>query len=158
MKWQHGSHCCPLQCRILRCSKCAQHKLPLASWGLRPHRQDVTGTQRDTSWTENAENLWLFSFAGMIISCIMAVLLIFTQHKYSFGFNLSPAGCSHTVLLFTKEEQEKVGSWRTSAAHADLVCNNIITDCQTQNGSTHSHISVIFKDQFRKKKREKNEP
>ena len=53
------------------------------------------------------------------------IIIVYMQQKYFSSSNVSSLGPGHIGLLFTNEEQKKVGSWcifikHTSAIHATL--------------------------------------
>ena len=61
----------------------------------------------DVSGPEKVDNAQVFSFAGFDVGSvsIYAIGFFFFFFCFSMGFS----GCSHVGLLFTNEEQEKVG-------------------------------------------------
>ena len=72
-------------------------------------------------------------FAWFIPSILM-------QQKNCFASNLSSSGHCIIGLLFTNEQQQKIGSWYFCATHTNLVHDVTDTGCHTQNGSAHRNV------------------
>ena len=97
--------------------------------------ENLEGTpSEEASWSENEENVRIFSFACFIQWFKISDRSIF----FFFPLNLSSSGCSHVGLLFINEWIVKRRKWLghdvicTPATYADLFHNIIVSKCQTQ--------------------------
>ena len=86
-----------------------------------PDQGRLKGNQaEDTSWPVNVQNVQICPSMGFI--CFFCQH--FCKRSCFFNANLSSPGHSHAGLLFTNEEQKKVGSrhiFNTFATHAQFI-------------------------------------
>ena len=88
---------------------------------------------KDANWLENLENAKIFNLlasCGCSMTDTKENCVLYSLKKKK---NSSFSGCSHVGLLFTNEEQKKVGSavFDTPATHTHLVYDITDTDCHS---------------------------
>ena len=93
---------------------------------------------KDGNWPAHAENVRIFSFAGILWFFVYA-----TQNV--FASKLNSSGCKYVGPLFPRDDQKRVCSSRHTS---DLVHDVTYTEGQTQNGGAHIRVFATLKRRF----------